>query len=103
MTLLLSVAWRSTEPNAGRVDPWLCAPALRRVCRFEELTRPGHPTRTRCHNNLVQGRGPVKWVGGENQRDWRGSYRAGNAGGARYTPTQSVCRAVPRLAVRGAC
>jgi hypothetical protein len=38
--LNLSVTWRPTGPSKGRMrdrsmGPWLCVPALRRVCRFE--------------------------------------------------------------------
>src|SRR5262249_39299814 len=35
--ILLSVTWRSAGLFSATADPWFCAPALRRVCRFEDV------------------------------------------------------------------
>src|SRR5882724_5837862 len=50
----LSAAWRSQR------DPWLCVPALRRVCPFEYLQITDHAVR--CPAMLGLNRTPVKTI-----------------------------------------
>src|SRR3954452_4783732 len=60
IALLLSAAWRSAGSQRGAADPWLCAPALRRVSRFEDSLPPPNPSGSGYATNLGHKSAPVK-------------------------------------------